>query len=109
MAVAEIFRALGDPVRLEMVHRLTDGSSYTISTVSSELGITRQGARKHLQVLVEANVITLQPQGRDVLVRLEMGTLDDAAAFIAELEKRWDRRLDALKRFVETSVQTDDN
>ena len=101
MAAAEIFRALGDPIRLEMVQRLTRGSRCTITVISEGLGITRQGARKHLQVLADARVVALQPEGRDVLVSLEPESLDQAKLFIAELESRWDARLDALRRFVE--------
>ena len=101
MAAAEIFRALGDPIRLEMVQRLTRGSRCTITAISAGLGITRQGARKHLQVLADARVVALQPEGRDVLVSLEPESLDQAKLFIAELERRWGSRLDALRRFVE--------
>jgi DNA-binding transcriptional ArsR family regulator len=103
MAAAEIFRALGDPVRLEMVQRLTAGRPCTIAAVSSGLGITRQGARKHLQVLVDARLVALEPKGRDVLVHLEPQALDQAKAFIAELERKWDVRLDALRSFIEES------
>jgi len=101
MAAAEIFRALGDPIRLEMVQRLTRGSRCTITAISEGLGITRQGARKHLQVLADARIVALLPEGRDVLVSLEPESLDQAKLFIAELERRWDVRLDALRRFVE--------
>ena len=101
MALAEVFRALGDPVRLEMVQRLVKEESCTISAVSEGLGITRQGARKHLQVLVSARIVPLEPKGRDVYVLLAPERLDEARAFIAELEAKWDSRLDALKKFVE--------
>lgn len=101
MAAAEIFRALGDPIRLEMVQRLRRGSRCTITGISEGLGITRQGARKHLQVLADARVVALQPEGRDVLVSLDPESLDQAKLFIAEIERRWDARLDALRRFVE--------
>lgn len=101
MATVEIFRALGDPIRLEMVQRLTRGSRCTITSVSEGLGITRQGARKHLQVLADAQVVVLHPEGRDVLVSLEPKSLDQAKLFIAELERCWDTRLEALRKFVE--------
>jgi DNA-binding transcriptional ArsR family regulator len=101
MEAALIFRALGDPIRLEMVQRLTRGSRCTITAISEGLGITRQGARKHLQVLADARVVALQPEGRDVLVSLETETLDQATLFIAELERRWDTRLEALRKLVE--------
>ncbi len=101
MAVAEIFRALGDPVRLEMVQRLSSGAPCTISTVSNQLGITRQGARKHLQVLADASIVTMRPKGRDVFVELDRSSLDQAEQFIRELERRWDQRLTALKSLLE--------
>ncbi|HYF48455.1 MAG TPA: metalloregulator ArsR/SmtB family transcription factor [Planctomycetota bacterium] len=101
IAAAETFRALGDPVRLKMVKRLTRGRPCTIGAVSRGLGITRQGARKHLQVLADARLVALKPKGRDVIVRLKPAALEPAKAFIAQLEKQWDRRLDALRRFLE--------
>jgi DNA-binding transcriptional ArsR family regulator len=99
--VVELFRALGDPTRLEMVQRLSDGSSQTIGSVSNGLEISRQGARKHLQILADANIVTLHPKGRDTIVTIDLNTLDQAKKFISELEMRWDQRLEALRDFVE--------
>jgi DNA-binding transcriptional ArsR family regulator len=101
MVVAELFRALGDPTRLEMVRRLSREGPHTITTVSSGLDITRQGARKHLQKLADAKVVTLESKGRDTSVRLDRDTLEQGKAFIAELELRWDERLEALRRVVD--------
>ena len=101
MAVAELFRALGDPNRLEMVKRLSSGEIYTINTVSQGLEITRQGARKHLQILVDSDLVRLKSKGRDTQVMLNKKKLDESRAFIAELERQWDSRLQALKRVVE--------
>jgi DNA-binding transcriptional ArsR family regulator len=101
MALAQIFNALGDPIRLEIVQRLSHGETVTIGDVISDLGVTRQGARRHLQVLVDAQMVKLEPKGRDVKVQLETKALDEARSFIAELEKRWDSRLEALRGFVE--------
>ena len=101
MAVAELFRALGDPNRLEMVKRLSTGEAYTINTVSQGLDITRQGARKHLQILVDSDLVRLKSKGRDTHVLLNKKKLDEGRAFIVELERQWDLRLQALKRVVE--------
>lgn len=101
MVEAEIFRALGDPIRIEIVMRLSKGEPHTISSVSSDLEISRQGARKHLQVLADAQLIMLKPRGRDTDVVLQPKTLDKGKVFIAKLEKQWDARLIALRDFVE--------
>jgi len=104
MAVAQLFRALGDPVRLEMVQRLSSGGTYTITSVTSGLNITRQGARKHLQILADAHVILLEPQGRDTAVQLDRNGLHKGTTFITELERTWDNRLEALRKFVDEDL-----
>lgn len=101
MPVAELFKALGDPTRLRMVQRLSSGATYTVSTVSSELGISRQGARKHLQVLVEAKLVNLEANGREISVQLDRSSLESAKVFIGDLERQWDRRLQKLSNFLE--------
>jgi len=101
MVEAEIYKALGDPIRLEIVKRLSAKPSSTIGALSTNLGISRQGARKQLQVLVNANVVHLTNRGRETLATLDTRTLGIARAFISELERQWDARLEALKSFAE--------
>jgi DNA-binding transcriptional ArsR family regulator len=106
MVADEVFRALGDPVRLEMVRRLAKSRSSTIIALSRGLGLTRQGARRHLQVLVAAKLARLSKNGRDVNVNLDVTTLDHAKSCIARLERQWEDRLDALKLFVEENEKS---
>lgn len=101
MIEAAIYKALGDPIRLEMVKRLSTSANCTIGDLSANLGISRQGARKQIQVLVDAEVVHLVQQGRQTQVRLDTKTLQVAQSFISQLERQWDERLDALKKYVE--------
>ena len=101
MPVAKLFRALGEPTRLEMVERLSNGRVHTITSLSKGLKISRQGTRKHLQVLSDSKVIVLTPKGRDTFVQLDHRTLDIGKKFIAELELRWEKRLEALRDVVD--------
>jgi DNA-binding transcriptional ArsR family regulator len=104
MLVADTFKALGDPVRLEIIQRLSNGSIYTIGSVSNGLGLTRQGARKHLQVLADVNLVYLQNKGRQTEVTLNADTLATAKLFMAKLELCWENRLQALREFVESEA-----
>ncbi|ASJ74308.1 ArsR/SmtB family transcription factor [Granulosicoccus antarcticus] len=101
MSVESIFKALGDPVRLEIVTRLSDGSTYTIGKLSEDLGVSRQGARKQIQALASADVIQLHPAGRETQVTLNSASLQEARLFITQLERQWDQRLLALKQMME--------
>ncbi|MGQ7848188.1 ArsR/SmtB family transcription factor [Granulosicoccus sp. 3-233] len=101
MSMHAIFKALGDPVRLEIVTRLSDGSSYTIGKLSENLGVSRQGARKQIQALASAELIQLRPVGRETQVSLNTESLQQARLFITNLEQQWDQRLQALKQLTE--------
>ena len=101
MLVADVYKALGDPTRLEIIRRLSTRSSCTIGELSENLGVSRQGARKQLQVLVNANLVHLAQRGRTTQVSLETETLKAARAFISQIESQWDNRLKALKDFTE--------
>lgn len=100
-AIAQIFKALGDPVRLQIVQRLSNGAAVCMGELSKDLGISRQGARKQIQALVSAKVVQLHPAGREVKVQLDPATLQQGRDFIKALEAQWDERLQALKQFAE--------
>ena len=74
---------------------------HTISSLSEGLDISRQGARKHLQILAEAHLIVLESQGRKTTVRLDREVFDKGREFIVELELQWDKRLGALRELLE--------
>lgn len=104
MTEARVFKALGDPLRLRIVQRLSSAPHHTIGTLSEDLGITRQGARRQIQVLVNAQILRLQPVGRETRVTLDVSTLEAAREWIAVLEQKWDERLLALKRVTESTA-----
>ena len=101
MMTADIYKAMGDPIRLTLISRLAARQPLSIGDLSKNLGISRQGARKQIQVLVDAELVELRPQGRSTEVLLQSEKLRQARDFIAHLEAQWDQRLTALKDFVE--------
>jgi DNA-binding transcriptional ArsR family regulator len=100
-AIAAMFKALGDPIRLEMISRLSKGSDYTVGRLSEDLGISRQGARKHLQILADVRLVSFRYHGRQTEVGLERSSLAASRQFISELEAQWDQRLDDLRASIE--------
>ena len=98
---ADIYKAMGDPIRLTLISRLAGNQSLSIGELSKNLGISRQGARKQLQVLVDAKLVALRPKGRSTEVVLNHHKLRQARDFITHLEGQWDQRLVALKDYVE--------
>ncbi|WP_230970252.1 ArsR/SmtB family transcription factor [Nitrogeniibacter aestuarii] len=106
MQEAHIYKALGDPTRLEMLRRLSMQAGASIGELSAGLGMSRQGARKQLQVLVDANVVRLMQRGRQTEVVLAPEALAQAREFIACMERDWDARLGRLKQLLESDPGT---
>lgn len=101
MTEAKIFKALGDPLRMSIVTKLSNGSTYTLGDITGGFGVSRQAARKQVGVLVDAKIVRLKPVGREVQVALDIRALAIGKKFIAKLEAEWDKRLMKLKEFVE--------
>ena len=97
----DIYQALGDPARLTMIERLGDQGPMTTMKLVEGLGMTRQAATKHLVVLENVGLVSSTVRGREVIRSLRLEVLDDAADWLSARAKMWDRKLDALQKFVE--------
>ncbi len=62
-----MFKALADPSRRELLDRVHAKSGQTLTNLCAGLGMTRQAVTQHLAVLEEANLVSVQWQGREKL------------------------------------------
>jgi len=63
----EVFRALADGSRRELLDRLRAGNGQTLGDLCDRLNMTRQAVSKHLGILEEANLIATVKRGREKL------------------------------------------
>lgn len=99
--VAATFAALGDPMRLELLTRLIDRRTRSITELSDGLPITRQGVRKHLKVLEDADVVVGRRVGREHQFALKAERVFDARAYLDRVSAQWEDAAMRLKSFVE--------
>jgi DNA-binding transcriptional ArsR family regulator len=64
--------------------------------------MTRQAVAKHLSFLQRAELVTTDRPGPRALYELRLGNLSTALDWLRSIEQAWDRRLEALARYVET-------
>lgn len=93
--VDQVFHALGDPTRRQLVERLSRGPA-SVSALAQPLGITLAAVVQHLQVLERSGLIRTEKVGRVRTCRIEPGGLDLAAGWLAERRALWERRFDRL-------------
>ena len=96
--VGEVFDALADGNRRELLVRLADRETATATELAAELPLTRQGVAKHLAALHAAGLVSPQRLGRETRYRLTPAPLETAMSWMAAVGGRWDERLAALER-----------
>ncbi|TQM35338.1 ArsR/SmtB family transcription factor [Pseudonocardia cypriaca] len=78
----EVFKALADPTRRSLLDRLREQNGQTLRELCERLDMARQSATQHLDVLAQANLVTVVRRGRERLHYLN-------PVPIHEIEERW--------------------
>ncbi len=93
------FEALGDPQRRAIVQLLRKGPQ-SVQALADALPISRPAVSRHLRLLKDAGLVSMQPQGT-----LRLYQLDEAGARTvrAYLEKVWG---EAARRFTIVAENT---
>ncbi|MGP3955633.1 ArsR/SmtB family transcription factor [Nonomuraea sp. 3N208] len=99
-----VFAALTDPTRRALLEELARAGPATVTDLARRLPISRQAIAKHLGQLAEAGLISSgEPAGRRHPYRLEPAAIRTAQVWLARLANRWDDRLAALERALDTT------
>ena len=98
---ATVFRALGDPTRLELLQRLARSDGATATALAAQMPISRQGISKHVAVLRGAGLVERETLGRAVRYRARSETMAEAAQWLNRAGAQWDARLERLRRHLE--------
>lgn len=82
---AAVFAALGDPTRLTLINRLSEGGGRSIASLSEGIPLTRQAVSKHLQVLETAGLVTSRRVGRESRYAVKPETFEVARSYLEEV------------------------
>ena len=94
--VDDVFFALADPTRRELLRSISERPQLTASILAGELPITRQAVAKHLAALQRAGLVNGHREGRETRYVLTPAPLADAMDWMAQVGAQWDQRLTRL-------------
>jgi DNA-binding transcriptional ArsR family regulator len=96
--LSQVFAALADPTRRDLVARLTGGDA-TVGELAAPYPVSVQAVSKHLKVLEQAGLVSRSTDGHRSPVHLEAEVFDLMTKWIEryrqQAETRY-RRLDAV-------------
>ena len=104
-APVEVFAALGDPTRQELLTLLGRQQASTAAALAAPLAVTRQAVEKHLRVLDRAGLVDSRHVGRRVHYAVRPDALRRSAAWLTDVAAGWDRQLAMVKVAAEQAEQ----
>lgn len=97
----QVFQALADPTRRQVIERLVAGPAST-SELAAPFDMALPSFTQHLDVLTRAGLVTSTKTGRVRTYRLAPAALEAASGWLAAQRRLWEQRLDQLDTFLET-------
>lgn len=103
----DVFEALADPTRREIVVLLAAGER-NAGDIAGRFEMRAPSVSRHLKVLREAGVVSVRPSAQARIYRLERRALDEARAWMDAQLNLLDRRFDALERHLDAMKERGD-
>ena len=104
--LSEVFSALADPTRRDIVARLAVGDA-TVTELAKPYNVTVQAVSKHLKVLEEAGLITKTKDAQRRPVHLEAEVFDLMTKWIERYRRLAEERYRRLDAVLETMADDD--
>jgi DNA-binding transcriptional ArsR family regulator len=106
MSMDEVFRALADPSRRQLLDSLHAKNGQTLNELCEQMDMTRQAVTKHLAILERANLVATIRKGREKEHYLNPVPINDIAErWIGKYERGRLRALSDLKKNLEREDQ----
>ncbi len=103
--LTKLFKAVADPTRREIFHALVIATSaLSISQISNQFDMSRQGITKHIKTLEEAGLVSIQINGRERYCNATPKPLKELHKWMAFYEGFWNDSLDNLGDFLDTKT-----
>ncbi len=106
-SLSQVFAALADPTRRDLVARLTEGDA-TVGQLAAPYDVSVQAVSKHLKVLEQAGLVSRSEKGHRSPVHLEAEVFDLMTKWIERYRQRAEARYQRLDAVLAEMSDDDD-
>ncbi len=85
MPVDEVFRALGDPTRREVLRLLSERGPMTAGEIAERFDLAKSTMSGHFAVLRQAGLIVSERQGQRLVYSATLSVLEEALVGVMEM------------------------
>jgi DNA-binding transcriptional ArsR family regulator len=101
--ITKLFKAIADPTRRDIFHALVIATSaLSITQISNQFDMTRQGVTKHIKILNDAGLVQMNEQGRNRFCFADPKPLKEVNKWMQFYSQFWDDSLDKLGGYLDS-------
>ena len=102
--ITKLFKAIADPTRRDIFHALVIATSaLSITQISNQFDMSRQGVTKHIKILNDAGLVNMNDQGRNRFCNANAKPLKEVNKWLKFYEQFWDNKLDSLDNYLKST------
>jgi DNA-binding transcriptional ArsR family regulator len=98
---ADIFNAVAEPRRREIIGILNDGREWAVNDVVARINLAQPAVSKHLGVLRKVGVVKVVKRGQHRLYSLHAEPLKPIHDWVKAYECYWDHQITRIKELAE--------
>jgi DNA-binding transcriptional ArsR family regulator len=98
---ADVFNAIAEPRRREVIAVLADGKEYAVNEVVLRLRMPQPAVSKHLSVLRKVGVVSMVKRGQHRMYRLNAAELRPVHEWVKTFERHWTHQIGQIKERAE--------
>ncbi len=91
----DIFQAIADPTR-RAIMLLIAAQSMTPNAIAEHFDTSRQAVSKHLQILIECELVTQEQDGREIHYQLQIDKMKEIDEWLEKFRGIWENRFNQL-------------
>ena len=95
----DVFQAIADPVRRDIIGLLAH-ERLTVNKVAENFDISRPAISKHIKILKECGVISINKKGRERYCEVLPKNLMPVANWVEQYRKLWEEKLDSFENYL---------
>ena len=95
----DVFQAMADPVRRDIIELLSS-EILTVSEVADHFEISRPAISKHLKILEECGIVSINQKGRMRYCIIQPKNLIPAFLWIDQYRNLWEERIDSFENYL---------
>ncbi|MDB5343802.1 MAG: sdpR 3 [Schlesneria sp.] len=98
---SDVFNAIAEPRRREIIGLLAGGQARSVNDLVEAMGLAQPAVSKHLGVLREVGVVSVQQDGQRRLYSLNASELKAVHDWASQFERFWSAQVDRIKERAE--------